>query len=106
MEGAFFTEGQARELLRRMGLPLRVFAGLMLSLGTLVLLGATTPFPTVWAIELAVLLVMVASVLLFSMEILREPPLIRLYSVLGFCWLCILFGMTLIDYLTRGRWPL
>ena len=106
MEGDLFTEGQARELLRRMGLPLRVFAGLMLSLGTLVLLGATTPFPTVWTVELAGLLVMVASVLLFSMEILREPPLIRLYSVLGFCWLCILFGMTLIDYLTRGRWPL
>ena len=106
MGGEFFNGGEGRELLRRMGLPLRVFAGLMLSLGTLVLFGATTPFPMVWIVELAVLLVMVASVLLFSMEIVREPPLIRLYAVLGFCWLCILFGMTLIDYLTRGRWPL
>jgi len=26
--------------------------------------------------------------------------------VLGFCWVAILFGMTLIDYLTRGRFPL
>ncbi len=29
-----------------------------------------------------------------------------MWSIVGFCWLAILFGMTLIDYLTRGRWPL
>lgn len=106
MKGALLTDDQRRALMRRMGLPIRVFVGLMLSLGTLVLLGATTPFASVWVVELLVLLAMVLTVILFSMDVVREPPLIRLFSALGFCWVCILFGMTLIDYLTRGRWPL
>ena len=106
MGGTLLTDEQRRALLRRMDMPFRVFAGLILSLGTLVMLGVTDPFRDVWVLELLVLVVMVVTVLLFSMEILREPPLIRLFSVLGFCWVGILFGMTLIDYLTRGRWPL
>ena len=44
---------------------------------------------------------MVATVLLFSMEVRKEPPLTRVFSLLGFCWVAVLFGMTLIDYLTR-----
>ena len=106
MDAELFTDGQRPELLRRMDLPIRVFVGLMLSLATMVMFGVTDPFRHVWVLELLTLIVMIATVLLFSMEILREPPLIRLFSVLGFCWVAILFGMTLIDYLTRGRWPL
>ena len=106
MEGLSLKSDEKRKLLARMNLPLRVFAGLMLSLGTLVLLGATRPFGAVWVLELMVLLTMMVSVLLFSMEVVKEPPLIRLYSVIGFCWVGVLFTMTLIDYLTRGRWPL
>ena len=105
MDGPLLTADQRRAFLRRMDMPLRVFVGLALSLATLVLFGATTPFPQVWMLELATLVVMVVTVLLFSMEVVEEPPLIRLYAVLGFCWVAILFGMTLIDYLTRGRWP-
>ena len=52
-------------------------------------------------VELPILLCMVATVLLFSMEIIEDPPLTRLFSVIGFCWVGILFAMTMIDYLTR-----
>ena len=95
------TRAERQDFLRRMRTPLYGFAALMLLLGTNVLLGAITPFHGVWIAEALVLAVMVAVVLLFSMEILHEPPLVRLFSVLGFCWVGILFAMTLIDYLTR-----
>ena len=45
--------------------------------------------------------VMVALILLVSMEVIHEPPLIRLFSGLGFFWVAILVGMTLTDYLAR-----
>ena len=64
-------------------------------------IGATLPFEKVWILETVVLATMVVVVLLLSMEVIKEPPLIRLYAVLGFCWVSILFTMTLIDYLTR-----
>ncbi len=106
MEGELFMDPQRHEFLRRMNLPIRVFVGLVLLLATTVMLGVLQPFEAVWIVELAVLLAMVVIVLLLSMEIVKEPPLIRLFSVVGFCWVAILFAMTLIDYLTRGRFPL
>jgi cytochrome c oxidase subunit 4 len=105
MDGKLFTDEQKHAFLKRMNLPVRVFIGLMLSLGTMILFGATTPSYSVWILEALVLLTMIVTVLLFSMEIIEEPPLIRLYAVMGFCWVGVLFGMTLIDYLTRGRFP-
>ena len=106
MQGPLFTDAQRREFLHRMNMPLRVFAGLTLSLGTMVLLGATTPTSWIWVPEVAVLLVMVVVTMLYAMEVMEEPPLMRMWSAVGFAWLCILFGMVLIDYLTRGRFPL
>jgi cytochrome c oxidase subunit 4 len=44
---------------------------------------------------------MVAIVLLVSMDLLDETPLIRLFSSIGFFWMLIMFGMTLTDYLYR-----
>ena len=35
---------------------------------------------------------MVALILLVSMEVIHEPPLIRLFSGLGFFWVAILVG--------------
>ena len=105
MPGDLLPADQRRAFLERMNLPLRVFVGLMLLLGTNIMLGATGLFPQVWIVELLVLAVMIVITLLFSMEILHEAPLIRMWSIVGFCWLGILFGMTLIDYLTRGHWP-
>jgi len=106
MNGKLLTDEQRHEFLKRMDLPVRCFVGLLLLLATNVMFGAWRPFAGVWFLEILVLLAMIVIVLLLSMEIVKEPPLIRLYSVLGFCWVAILFGMTLIDYLTRGRFPL
>ncbi len=92
---------EKRDLWRRMRVPTFAFAALMVLLGVNVVLGAWMPFSAVWIAELLVGLTMIVIVMLFSMEVLDEPPLIRLFSVLGFCWVGILFAMTLIDYLTR-----
>lgn len=105
MPGNLLPADQRRAFLERMNLPIRVFIGLMLLLATNIMLGATGLFPQVWIVELLVLAVMIVITLLFSMEILHETPLIRMWSIVGFCWLSILFGMTLVDYLTRGKWP-
>ena len=66
-----------------------------------VLLAMTTPFPACGYVELGIAAVMVIIVLTFSMELAHAPPLVRLFSILGFFWLAILFGITMIDYLTR-----
>ena len=95
------TDDQKRDVTARMKVPAISFAVLMGLLAINILLGATMPFEKVWIVEALVLATMVVVVLLFSMEIIHEPPLIRLYAVLGFCWVAILFTMTLIDYLTR-----
>ena len=106
MNGPLFTDAQKREFIGRMDMPLRVFGGLLLCLGTMVLLGATASAPWIWVIEVAVLLVMVVVTMLYAMEVKDDLPLMRLWSVVGFAWLCILFGMVLIDYLTRGGFPM
>lgn len=95
------TPDEKTDLFRRMKVPTIAFGALLGLLAVNVVLGATMPFADVWIIELLVALSMVVVVLVFSMEILQEPPLNRLFSVAGFCWLGILFTMTLIDYLTR-----
>ncbi len=105
MQGELLPDDRRRAFLARMNLPIRVFIGLLLLLGTNVMLGVVGPFPGIWIAELSVLLVMIVITLLFSMEILHEAPLIRMWSIVGFCWLGILFALVLVDYLTRGRWP-
>jgi caa(3)-type oxidase subunit IV len=102
MQGPLFTPAQRREFLRRMNIPLRVFVGLILCLCTMVLLGATHPAIWIWMPELGVLLVMVVVTMLYAMEVKDDLPLMRMWSVVGFAWLSILLGMTLLDYLTRG----
>ena len=106
MQGPLFTDAQKREFVHRMDIPLRVFIGLILSLGTMVLLGATTPASWIWTVEVAVLLVMVVVTMLYAMEVKDDLPLMRMWSVVGFAWLTILFGMVLIEYLTRGGFPM
>ena len=106
MQGPLFTPAQKRAFIGRMDIPLRVFVGLILSLATMVLLGATTPASWIWTVEVAVLLLMVVVTMLYAMEVKDDLPLMRMWSVVGFAWLCILFGMVLIDYLTRGSFPM
>ena len=95
------TPAEQGELRRRMRAPVLTFAVLMAALAVNVTLGALMPFDGVWVVELGVALAMVVVVLLFSMEVVHEPPLLRMFAVMGFCWLAILFAMTLIDYGTR-----
>jgi len=93
---------QDRHLLwSKMRTPVIVLVALLLMLGTMVLLGAWLPFRQVWIIEAVITLLMVGTVLIVSMELGSEPPIIRFFAVVGFFWVAILFGMTLLDYFTR-----
>jgi cytochrome c oxidase subunit 4 len=92
---------EKRELWHHMREPVMSFAALMALLAINVTIGWLHPFPGVWALEGAIMVVMIAVVLLISMEVIAETALVRFFSVLGFCWVAILFTMTLIDYVTR-----
>ena len=95
------TGNERRLLLRRMRTPAITFVVLLLLLCINVVLGATLPFRGAYIVEAAITVCMVLTVLLVSMEIIHEPPLIRLFSAVGFFWVTIMFGMTLVDYLSR-----
>jgi cytochrome c oxidase subunit 4 len=95
------TQQERRQFLRHMRTPLLAFAALLALLGINVLLGALLPFRQAWIVEGIVMLCMVLVVLLFSMEVIHEPPLMRVFAILGFFWLAIMFGMTSVDYLSR-----
>lgn len=92
---------QKHDLRRHLRTPLLTFVGLLVALAINVTIGWFQPLPQAWILNLGILVAMVATVLLFSMEVIKEPGLIRVYSVIGFCWVAILFTMTLIDYLSR-----
>ena len=85
----------------RLRTPVRTFLALLALLAVNLGLGATRPFEQVWLLELAVVGAMAAIIVLVSMEVRHEPPLVRLFAGVGFFWVAILFGMTLTDYLTR-----
>jgi cytochrome c oxidase subunit 4 len=89
---------KVREVMRG---PVITTGVLLCLLAAEVLLAMTTPFPACGYVELGIAAVMVIIVLTFSMELTHAPPLVRLFSILGFFWLAILFGITMIDYLTR-----
>ena len=89
------------ELRRRLRTPLAVTALLLTLLLINGLLGTFFIHGGAWIPECLIAATMVATVVLFSMEALHEPPLIRLFSGLGFFWVAILFGLTVLDYLTR-----
>ena len=95
------SDAQKREFRHRMRQPLITFCVVMSFLAVNALTGWLQPFPHVWILNLCVLFVMIAITLVFSMEAIHDPPLIRFFSALGFCWVGILFTMTMIDYLTR-----
>ena len=95
------TADQKRELTHRMREPLLTFAGLLGLLALNAITGWFQFFHNTWMLNLGVLVVMIFTILLFSMEVIKDPPLIRFFSALGFCWVGILFAMVLIDYTTR-----
>ena len=95
------SQADERALWHHMRVPTYTFLALMVLLGGVVLLGATLPFPHAWIIEAVLVVTMVVVVLLFSMELLQEPPLMGVFAAIGFIWVMILMGVTVIDYLTR-----
>ena len=88
-------------LWRHMRVPTYSFVALLLLLGGIVLLGAIQPFAWAWILEALLAVTMVAIVLLFSMELLKEPSLMRVVASIGFLWVLILMSFTVLDYLTR-----
>ncbi len=89
---------EVREAMRG---PVIVFIVLMALLAVNVTLGAFQPQGRLWPLELSIVAIMVSVTILFSMEAVHQVPLIRLFSMLGFVWVGILFGMTMLDYLAR-----
>ena len=84
-----------------MRVPVFAWAALLGFLCCIVLLGALLPGRTTSFLVVGLTLCMVGTVLLFSMEVRHEAPLLRFYAVLGFMWLGILVGMTMLDFVTR-----
>jgi cytochrome c oxidase subunit 4 len=95
------TPAERRLAWRHLRKPAGSLVLLMALLAANIALGVILPFPGAWIAELGVLACMVLTVLLVSMEMIEEPPLVRVFSALGFFWVMIMFGMTLTDYLYR-----
>ena len=74
---------------------------LLALLGLNVVLGIFFITGQMWIVEVAVAAAMVATVIVVAMEAHKEPPLIQLFSGLGFFWVAILFTLTMVDYATR-----
>ena len=87
---------------RHLRMPFLAFIGLLLLLGINTALAFLAPdWPWSWIVQVLVAAVMVTIVILFSMEVIEQPPIIRLFSGLGFFWVAILFGLSMVDYATR-----
>jgi cytochrome c oxidase subunit IV len=89
------------ELTRRLRTPFLTMLALLALLGTNVILGIFFISNRVWIAEVFIAMAMVAIVILFAMEALKDPPIIRLFAALGFFWVAILFSLTMVDYATR-----
>ena len=96
-----FTAEQRRAIWRQMRAPTYAFVALMVFLGIVVLLGALAPSRISSIVEFAILVAMVLTMLLFSMELREEAALIRFFSMIGFAWVAVLFALLMVDYLTR-----
>ncbi len=81
--------------------PIIVFVALLALLAVNVTLGALRPHGRLWPLELSIVAIMVSITILYSMEAIQQVAVIRLFSMLGFVWLGILFGLTMLDYVSR-----
>lgn len=81
--------------------PIIVFVALLALLAVNVGLGALRPHGQLWPLELSIVAIMVSITILYSMEAIQQVALIRLFSMLGFVWVGILFGLTMLDYVSR-----
>lgn len=96
-----WSEEDRATLVEHLRTPVLTFLALMALLAVNVALGATLPFGHVWIVELGIVTIMAAIIILVSMEVMHERPLVKLFAGIGFFWVAILFAMTLTDYLAR-----
>lgn len=89
------------ELRHALRAPLIVFGVLLALLAVNVTLGALRPHGRLWPLELSIVAIMVAITILYSMEAIQQVAVIRLFSMLGFIWVGVLFGLTMLDYVSR-----
>jgi cytochrome c oxidase subunit 4 len=89
------------ELKRHLRTPFLTMLALLMLLCINVVLGIFFISGNMWILEVAVATTMVATVIVVAMEGHKEPPLIQLFSGLGFFWVAILFTLTMVDYATR-----
>lgn len=89
------------ELKEHLRTPILTFLALQSLLGINVLLGIFFISGRVWILEVFIAATMVAIVILFAMEAIKDPPLTRLFAAMGFCWVAVLFALTMVDYATR-----
>ena len=61
--------------------PILTMLALLLMLGLIVLLGVWRPIQAAWMIEAAVTVVMIGTVIVVSMELFEEPPIIRFFAL-------------------------
>ena len=101
MSGRMPDAAESREIWTHMRVPVFAFVALLCFLAAIVLLSALAPSSATSYIVAGLVICMVLTVLLFTMEVREETPLMRFYAGLSFCWLAILFTMTMVDYWTR-----
>ncbi len=101
MSGRMPDAAEKREIWTHMRVPVFAGAALLGFLAVIVLLSAVAPSSATSYIVAGLAICMVLTVLLFTMEVREETPLMRFYAALSFCWLAVLITMTMIDYLTR-----
>lgn len=65
-------------------------------------LGSLTPAPI-----LAIAVLQAFLIMWFFLHVRRVAPLVRLFAFAAFFWVMIMFGLSLVDYLTRppATWP-
>ena len=81
---------ERQELRHELRVPALVWLALMALLSVISTIGVLSPHGHWWIAEVFCLAVMVSLVIVFSMEMHRHAPIVRLFSLLGFFWVGIL----------------
>jgi cytochrome c oxidase subunit IV len=85
----------------------RLFVVYGFLIGLLALTAGATFVPSGWwstPVSLAIAFAKASLIFFYFMRLRSQPNLVRLFSLVGFFWLAILFALTAVDYLTRA-WP-
>lgn len=76
-----------------------------LLIGLLALTAGATFVPSGWwstPVSLTIAFAKAALIFFYFMRLRNQQNLVRLFSLVGFFWLVILFVLTAVDYLTRA----